>query len=114
MKEMLNNLAEGEIEFYQSVRHLISFDVKLTSTFVGDGRVGANYTYYSTYTSGRLVLIYIVSFAATHVAGKLLHGLRWSSAFKLVLRGRVQSTVITSVEAERFLIYIGFLPSFPF
>ena len=25
MKEMLNNLADGEIEFYQSVRHLIPF-----------------------------------------------------------------------------------------
>ena len=44
-------------------------------TFVGDGRVGTNYTYYSTHTSGRLVLIYRVSFTAAHVAGIRLRGL---------------------------------------
>jgi hypothetical protein len=54
MKEMLGNLAEGEIEFYQSVcRSFIKTGSRATF-FSGDGRMGADYTYHSTYTGGRL------------------------------------------------------------
>lgn len=76
--------------------------------------MGANYTYYSTHTSGRLVLIYRVSFTAAHVARIHLHGLHWSSAFKLALEGKVEEKVVTNIQAERFLIYAGLSLSFPF
>ena len=63
MKEMMGNLAEGEIEFYQSV--CCSFNMACFSNynvfFSGNGRVGADYTYHSTYTGGRLASsIYLI------------------------------------------------------
>lgn len=55
MKEMLSNLADGEIEFYQSVRLPLSFSPRaLTRCCPGNGRVGTNYTYNSADKSGCL------------------------------------------------------------
>jgi hypothetical protein len=50
MKEMLGNLAEGEIEFYQSVCHSFNQSSPRVSQFGPvNGGVGADYTYHSTY-----------------------------------------------------------------
>ena len=58
MKEMLGNLADGQIEFYKAVRcpAIVGNIIKLsTSWFTGDGRMGKNHTRHTTYTRGRLV-----------------------------------------------------------
>ncbi len=57
MKEMLGNLADGQIEFYKSVRAFYGAisDIVFTVYLTGDGRVGEDYTRHSTYTSGCLV-----------------------------------------------------------
>lgn len=60
MKEMLGNLADGQIEFYKSVccPSLAENIIKLP-TFLspGYGRMGKNHTRNTTYTCGRLVAI---------------------------------------------------------
>jgi sorting nexin-4 len=59
MKEMLSNLADGQIEFYKAVCYVIPPFVSLSITLlVGNGRVGQNYTCNTTHSSGRLVAPY--------------------------------------------------------
>ena len=58
MKEMLGNVADGQIEFYKSVccPTIVKNIIKLlTFWFTGDGRMGKNHTRNTTYTRGRLV-----------------------------------------------------------
>ena len=61
MKEMLGNLADGQIEFYKSVccpslaENMIEL---LTLLSTGYGRMGKNHTRNTTYTRGRLVARY--------------------------------------------------------
>ena len=60
MKEMLGNLADGQIEFYKSVccPSLVENIIKLlTFLCTGYGRMGKNHTRNTTYTRGRLVTI---------------------------------------------------------
>ena len=56
MKEMLGNLADGQIEFYKAVCCPLSPKIRklLTFLFTGDGRMGKNHTRNTTYTRGRL------------------------------------------------------------
>ena len=56
MKEMLGNLADGQIEFYKAVSEIASRCSFSTLIFVlGYGGVGENNTNHSAYTSGRVV-----------------------------------------------------------
>ena len=58
MKEMLGNVADGQIEFYKAVCGPLSIEniIKLLILwFTGDGRMGKNHTRNTTYTRGRLV-----------------------------------------------------------
>lgn len=60
MKEMLGNLADGQIEFYKAVSifrySLVNLYLCLRSFFVpGDGGMGQDNTYHSAYTRGRLI-----------------------------------------------------------
>ena len=60
MKEMLGNYVDGQIEFYKAVRRFLFPYVcrpflNSSPFLIGYGRVGADHTYYSTHTSGRLI-----------------------------------------------------------
>lgn len=56
MKEMLGNLADGQIEFYKAVRvSTYSKPLLVLYRVTGHGRMGENYTCHSTHTSGRLI-----------------------------------------------------------
>ena len=57
MKEMLGNLADGQIEFYKAVRTYFSNDhsdgvLILTTTLPVHGRMGTYYTYHPAHTCG--------------------------------------------------------------
>lgn len=55
MKEMLSNLADGQIEFYKAVCKLSPLQTGiLILRRLGNGGVGANHTCYPAYTGGRL------------------------------------------------------------
>jgi hypothetical protein len=56
MKEMLGNLADGQIELYRSVSDIVVVSTTSPYLFVvlGHGRVGQDYPDYSAYTRGRL------------------------------------------------------------
>ncbi len=61
MKEMLGNYADGQIEFYKAVSHLLSgrtsgggADAR-RSCYVGHGGMGQDYTSNSAHTRGRLI-----------------------------------------------------------
>ena len=55
MKEMLGNLADGQIEFYRSVSDILFFFAASLLIFVlGHGGVGQDHSNYSAYTRGRL------------------------------------------------------------
>lgn len=57
MKEMLGNLAEGQIEFYKAVSLSFynRFYVYQQPFDTGNGGMGENYTNHSTDSSGRLI-----------------------------------------------------------
>lgn len=50
MKEMLGNLADGQIEFYKAVCKSIYRSIGILKRSVGYGGMGENYTYYPTDT----------------------------------------------------------------
>ena len=58
MKEMLGNLADGQIEFYKAVRTSNSGPIESATLYlrllVGYGGVGTHHTYNSANTGGRL------------------------------------------------------------
>jgi hypothetical protein len=54
MKEMLGNLADGQIELYRSVSDVLVFLEPLCLSMLGYGRVGQDHSDYSAHTRGRL------------------------------------------------------------
>jgi hypothetical protein len=53
MKEMLGNLADGQIELYKNVSDFLSLQSRC-SRRPGHGGMGQNYSNYSAHTRGRL------------------------------------------------------------
>ena len=56
MKEVLGDLADGQIEFYKAVRILqhTSITQRRSHDLAGNGRMGQSHTYHSAYPRGRL------------------------------------------------------------
>ena len=54
MKEMLSNLADGQIELYKSVSDVLVFSEPPYQSMLGHGRVGQDHSDYSAHTRGRL------------------------------------------------------------
>ncbi len=68
MKEMLGNLADGEIEFYKAVSAISSISTFSRSHIrLGDGRMGEDYTNYSTDSCGRLIDYFQISGTVLHL-----------------------------------------------